>query len=143
MPDSSSRKSPSKVDISNADRVRVGGLFCPTCGASTVRVEPSKSVIYPSNEKVANSTAKSTRREATLLFNFMSASLASTADEILFVKFVQDQGLTQAMQTAARFDLRCLRPLRALLSDSNTGGKSYTKQNGKPRPRRESREVRR
>jgi hypothetical protein len=132
--DSSSRKSPSKLDISHAASVRVGGFSLPRLEAASMRVEPSKSVMYPSNEKDVKSIVKSTDNKAPLLFSFMSASLACSADEILFVKLVQDNGLTQAIRIAARFDLRCLRPLQELLSRTDARGRSYTKRSARRKP---------
>lgn len=74
-----------------------------------------------------------TRTGTDLAFNFMRAEIASSADEILFVMFVEQDGLRQAMHLAAQYDLKCSRPLRVLLSGTRVPDRSYTKRHAKPR----------
>jgi hypothetical protein len=127
IPSSSSRNSPLKVDAGNAPNTSVGAHVSPSAMPSIRNVVLSKSTIYPSNEKEAYKNWNSTRTRTDLLFNFMSAGIACSADEILFVKLVGDRGFQEALRIATKFDLRCLRTLQALLSDQSGCGRGYTK----------------
>ena len=57
-----------------------------------------------------------------LAFNLMRAEIASSTDEILFAMFVEQNGLRQAIHLAAKYDLKCERPLRTLLANAKVGG---------------------
>ena len=128
IPVSSSRKSPSNLETRKPDRVQQTGAPPDSSCALTSSMSLSTSAMCPSNEKFTHHAPNSTRTEASLVFSFMRASIACSADEILFVKFVQDYVLREAMRIAARFDLRCLRPLHVLLAKSRILDKNYTSQ---------------
>ena len=133
IPVSSSRKSPSNLETRKPDRVKQTGAPPDSSCALTSSMSLSTSAMCPSNEKFTHHAPNSTRTEASLVFSFMRASIACSADEILFVKLVQDYGLREAMRIAARFDLRCLRPLHVLLAKSRILDKNYTSQSANRR----------
>jgi len=126
--------SPKNVETPNIMTIKRGANRAASSMPSILNVIESTCEIYPSNEKETKKTANSTRTKADLLCNFMRAEIASTADEITFVTMVETHGLREAMRLAAIFDLKCLRPLQALLSVSSVPGKSYTKQSAKHKP---------
>ena len=69
----------------------------------------------PSKERPAFGKLQFTRTDNDLAFSLMRAAIACSADEILFLMLVEDHGLEEATQLAAKYDLRCVRPLNALL----------------------------
>jgi hypothetical protein len=70
----------------------------------------------PSSENDADAVTKSALTRAELCRAMRSASIACSADEILFVIWFERLGLEKAINKAAKLNLQCLRPLHALVS---------------------------
>jgi len=94
------------------------------CGYTISKPSLSMDVIRPVKEKTVCGNERLTRMGMDLAFSFMRAEIACSADEILFIAFVRDHGFQRAVQLAAIHDLRCMRPLHALLAAAPKGKRS-------------------